>query len=240
VLFRCVDCSDCPPSCHGGYRSDGVVAAEGFAPPNSSILSRLPLLLGHAAIAGKWYTRQDLHLQPPVSETGASSSWATCAFLRNGSSGRHRTDMISFTRGVPCYHSVTEDFGCLKIGTHGRSCTCTGHALDVWPLLLGYVGIAEKWRNSGDLHPIPTEGDQTFSKRRRHACPVESSVKLERVKWHFRLDLNQQPCASKALALPIELRKRSMNLGNGTRWRTAAARSARRSAQRNRRSGEAG
>jgi hypothetical protein len=35
---------------------------------NSSILSRLPLLLGHAAVPVKWYARQDLHLQPSASD----------------------------------------------------------------------------------------------------------------------------------------------------------------------------
>ena len=149
-----------------------------------------------------------------------------------------------------------------EIGTRGWICTSNLRLLRPAPLLVGLrgrsyemvppVGIAPTWaplqeeylatiRSRRILKLVPTTGLAPALDTLSTCCLCFWATWALFLKWHFRLDLNQQPCASKALALPIELRKRSLIFEkSGTRWRTASARSARRSVKRNRRSGEAG
>ena len=224
-------------------------------------------------------------------QTGASSGWATCAFVLTKwflRSASHRHDLLYERSTLLPFSHGGFDF---ELGTRGRICTCNLRLLRPAPLLVGLRGRSLKlgcvrirpgnWYPRQELHPHL----DTLS-----TCCLycwATWVLSFHLKWHFRLDSNQQPCASKAPALPIELRKRSLNSGkmepggglpqreahaslrsdsadpaepdnctgrpfsptghlcllwikNGTRWRTASARTARKSAKRFRRSGEAG
>ena len=61
----------------------------------------------------------------------------------------------SYTTGRPfilCRRASREENG-----THGRICTRTGHALDVLPLLLGYVGSLWKMEPATGFSPASSD-----------------------------------------------------------------------------------